>query len=192
MVDVLHTVDQGVASHIVGNTCWLFAVVRRAFGGRNQDTMIKNLYEDMMRWYKGQKNISSRLQGKLTVDRVKTSSGWPKLKAKAAATRHLAAYALNLAERFGTADDRRVVAACQLLCQFYHIISSESMFLNDDGKNKLPHVGRRLAVIYSASAEQAAIFARQDVEYVPEIALVRSHVRVARRGGWEPEVLLDL
>ena len=38
----------------------------------------------------------SRVQGKLTVERLRTDGGWPKLKAKAAATRHLVHFALEL------------------------------------------------------------------------------------------------
>ena len=36
MVDVLHTVDQGVASHIVASVIWLVAVVKTSFGGATQ------------------------------------------------------------------------------------------------------------------------------------------------------------
>ena len=97
MIDTLHTVDQGVASHIIANVMWLFAVVRGVFGGATQDERVKKLMAHMNEWYRSSQP-SSRLKGKLTVERVRTSGQWPKLKAKAAATRHLAVYALSLAQ----------------------------------------------------------------------------------------------
>ena len=107
----------------------------------------------MQNWYKSH-NVSSKWQGKLTVDRVRTSGGWHKLKAKAACTRHLAQHVLHLAQTFGTSEDRRVSAVCQLLCEFYGIVSSESMFVTASAKEKSPKIGRNLAIIYSALAEQ--------------------------------------
>ena len=44
MVDVLHTVDQGVASHIIANIMWVFAAVRGVLGGANQQDRIKKLH----------------------------------------------------------------------------------------------------------------------------------------------------
>ena len=44
MVDVLHTVDQGVASHVIANVFWLFAVKRSCFGGGTHDEKIKKLF----------------------------------------------------------------------------------------------------------------------------------------------------
>ena len=74
-----------------------------------------------------------KIQGKLSIQRIKTSNDWPKLKAKAAAVRHLAAYALELCVRYGGAtvhDDRRR-AVCQLLARFYEIIGSDERWLNE-------------------------------------------------------------
>ena len=71
----------------------------------------------------------------MTAERVRASGDWPKLKAKAAATRHLAEYALNLAQRFARVDsldaftqthDQMSLAACQLLVEFYALIRNES------------------------------------------------------------------
>ena len=36
MIDVLHTVDQGVASHIIANIFWVLVVLRGVLGGNNQ------------------------------------------------------------------------------------------------------------------------------------------------------------
>ncbi len=49
------------------------------------------------------------------MERVRTSKGWPKLKAKAAATRHVIHFCIHLMETFGDladeeGDDHRVLA----------------------------------------------------------------------------------
>ena len=70
------------------------------------------------------------MQGKLTVERLRTDGGWPKLKAKAAAIRHLAPFALELAKEHnnGSLHDRRRVALAQRLAECYVIFQSEHMF----------------------------------------------------------------
>ena len=156
MVDVLHTVDQGVASHVVANAMWAFAVVRKVFGGGTQKDQIANLYAHLNKWYSSVKE-TTKVQGKLTVERLRTQGQWPKLKAKAAATRHLASYALHLCQEFGGAseEDREMRAVYTLLVRFYNISSSESQFLGDSAKAELPKLGARLVGIYTSLAARA-------------------------------------
>ena len=122
MVDTLHCVDQGVASHIIANICWEL-VLAQAWGGSTQERNVQGLMEELQAHYKSSKE-ASRIQGKLTVERIRTQGGWPKLKAKAAATRHCAKFALDLAIRHnsGSPHDRRRVGVVQclvgLLCDF--------------------------------------------------------------------------
>ena len=155
MIDVLHAVDLGITSHIIGNVFWLIAIRRNAFGCKNNEDRIKKLNEHMVAWYKRAK-CESKVQGKLNIDRVRTSGGWPKLKAKAAATRHLAAYALFLVQVFGAEEDKHVLALCTLLCEFYQILNDEPMYLGATAKARLPVLGQQLAVIYSKLAETSA------------------------------------
>ena len=158
MVDVLHCVDQGVASHLIGNVLWHVATRLKKFGGATQGAQVANLHEHMKKWYKATK-CKSQLQGKLTVERLRASGKWPKLKAKAAATRHLAGYALSLALEFcctTSQEDRAIVGVCQLLVQFYAILDSESQFLNPTAKMELPKLGQRLVGLYSFLAGAAA------------------------------------
>ena len=116
---------------------------------------IKRLYADLQAWYK-QTKCKVRLQGALTVERVRTSGEWPKLKSKAAAARHLVSYVLKLAIEHGakTADhpwyghDQLCLGVCQLLVQFYDVVSSESMFLSAAAKRDIPILGRQLAMMY--------------------------------------------
>ena len=41
MIDILHTVDQGVSAHIIGNILWIVAVVRCFFGAGNMREKVK-------------------------------------------------------------------------------------------------------------------------------------------------------
>ena len=60
-IDVLHTVDQGVASHIVGNCL----VECSKSLGPNQKKRMHALAEKVKKWY-AENHSTSKLQGKLT------------------------------------------------------------------------------------------------------------------------------
>ena len=156
MIDVLHTVDQGVASHIIANILWIFGVLRGVLGGANQVDKVKKLHLHIGKLYKDVRE-GTRVQGKLTVERLRTQGNWPKLKAKAAATRHLATYALKLVQDFGgrSTEDRQMLAVCQLLVRFYELIDIESNFLSASARVELPQLGQRLVGIYTALATAA-------------------------------------
>ena len=79
------------------------------------------------------------------------------MKAKAAQTRHLAAYALELIQRFGKPEDREVLAVTQLLCEFYKIIENESVYMSPQAKVDMPRIGRQLCHIYAGLAQQALL-----------------------------------
>ena len=125
MIDVLHTVDLGISAHILANVFWILAIVRGVLGGATQSEKVKKLHEDLNAWYRAAK-VTTRLQGKLTIERLRTSGQWPKLKAKAAATRHMAGYALHLitAHQDGSEGDALMLAICQMLVRFYQILES--------------------------------------------------------------------
>ena len=88
----------------------------------------------------------TKMQVALTIERLRTSGAWPKLKANAAATRHLARYALQLvqADCDGSEHDKYVLAVITLLVRFYDILESSSMFLSSVVRIELPKLGRRL------------------------------------------------
>lgn len=156
MIDTLHTVELGVAAHIIGNIFWEL-ISAHAFGKPNQQENAAELEKRMHSHYKTHKT-SGKLQGKLVVERIRTSKGWPKIKAKAAAVRHLAPFAVELAKEFntGTLHDRRRVALAELLVEFYKILQSEDMFLNPDARVRLPELGYDLCMLYSNLADEAA------------------------------------
>ena len=157
MVDVLHIVDLGVAAHIIGNSC--LEIMQLGQWGSAQSEQLEALSSDIASWYKKTKSSKkSRLQGKLTIDRLRSSQSWPKLKAKAAATRHLAAYAATLCQQYddGSRHARNRRAVAELLARFYEIIGGEGMSLTTEAKRALPELGRRLCVLYNALSFEAA------------------------------------
>ena len=152
MVDVLHAVDLGVASHAIANV-FARCIRKRAWGGRTYDQNVAALGEEVKTWYKRNKG-GARIQGELTWERLKTTNGWPKLKAKAAATRHLAEFALELAKQH-CQDDPRIVAIVQLLCEFYDWLAKEGVYMGEAATSRLPQVGQNLCALYGQLAREA-------------------------------------
>lgn len=152
MIDVLHALDQGVTSHIIGNI-W-FEVMGAKFGGSLAE-QVKALQADIKAWHKAN-GRKLALEGKLTPQRVRTSGDWPKLKAKGANTRHLVPYTLALAQanNSGNDHDNRRVALCQILDRFYTILESEGRWLSEAAKGEVEPMGKLLFNIYrNLSAE---------------------------------------
>ena len=156
-VDPLHCVDQGVASHVIGNIIWIIAVVRNVFGGRTYDIRMSNCAANLKALYKTTK-AKYPLQGKLTLERVRATGDWPKLRAKAAQTRKLAVYALYLISTFGQPasldeftrnHDQLALGVAQLLVRFYEILDSESQFMRSAAADELANVGNTLGNLYS-------------------------------------------
>ena len=96
MVDILHAVDLGLAQEdIIGN---IFHEILPSLGS-NREKKLQALSGRLKRWYKDHR-ISNQTQGKLTHERIRAQDTWPELKAKVAATRHLALFAAELAREF--------------------------------------------------------------------------------------------
>ena len=150
MVDVLHTVDLGIAAHIIGNVFWVLVILRSVFGGGAMADKAKLLQQNLTKWYKSNR-VTTQLQGTLTAERIRTSGGWPKLKAKGAATRHLAGFALFLVQTYcgASEEDRCMLGVCQLLVRFYDILQSESQFMRSSAKQEIAKLGRNLALLYN-------------------------------------------
>ena len=153
MADVLHALDQGVASHLVGNAWW---ELQEVFGASTQSRRIALLEADCKRWHR-EKGLEYTLQGKLTVERVRTSAEWPKLKAKGAATRHLLDYTVHLAATHngGSRHDMNRLAACQLLQTFYKTCESEGRYLSGDARRTIAPLARRFMGVYRQLSAEA-------------------------------------
>ena len=93
MIDVLHTCDQGFASHDAGNIIQE-CIQAHAFDPGNADASMAALNKKLDGWYKANR-VTSQIKGKLSKERVKTANWWPKLKAQAAGSRHMAPFVLH-------------------------------------------------------------------------------------------------
>jgi hypothetical protein len=176
-IDVLHTVDQGVSSHVSANVFWHIAVVRNAFGGATQLERIKNLNTYLKEWYKKNQTLR-RIQGNLTTERVRTSGGWPKLKAKAAATRHCILFCIHLMETFGDFaapdnEDFKILGLCNLLQRFYHLMNMESQFWSPEAAAEIPELSMTMAALYASLASTAFAEGIKAWKMMPKLHLLQ-------------------
>ena len=89
------------------------------------------------------------------MERLRTSKVWPKLKAKAAATRHLALFAFELISELGDPThpywgdhDRLAQGVCQLLCRFYELV--QKMIATEELYNKVLRGGKQFGYVDEA------------------------------------------
>ena len=158
----------GFASHVIGNI-FHECCKQHAFGESTIDGNLEKLAEKIYLYYKDNKQITSKLQGKLTKERVKTSKGWLKLKAKAAQTRHLAPFALALAREH--LEPRRI-AICQLLCTFHAMLDEEGMFLSEEAKIRMPILGQRMCGLYAQLSSAALAQGSRGWTMTPKVHLM--------------------
>eukprot|EP00959_Pyramimonas_sp_CCMP1952_P130442 2727533-Pyramimonas_sp.AAC.1 len=93
--DAMHGMGEGFTAEVAGNVMYEF--MEAPGWGSNQKERAARLNDDLQKHYKTTKE-SVRVDGKITYERVKASGDWPLLKAKAAATRHITPYLVELAE----------------------------------------------------------------------------------------------
>ena len=155
--DIMHVADLGVSAHVLGNVFWE-VITSHAFGEMDQRGQIEALHADMKAWYSRTTRGISKLQGKLTVSRIKTTRDWPKLKAKAAACRHLMKYGVHLATRFnsGSLHDRRRLAVTKLMARFYEIVDTDARFFTAPVLEELKRIGQEFMGCYIALSIEAA------------------------------------
>ena len=149
MVNVLHCVDLGIASHIIGNIFWILSL-RHVFAPNIKES-IKVLDEKLTQWQKDNK-IVNRYKGRLTHERIRTSKDWPKLKSKGAPMHPVARFALSLAQEHLDAD---VILVIDLLVQFYSVLSANELFLSDAAKQEIQRIGSKLCRTYAKLASEA-------------------------------------
>ena len=123
--------------------------------GRNEAQQMANLNARIKAWYK-ENRVSSRLQGNLSKADLR-SNGWPKLKGKGAAVRHLAPFGAKLAAEFnsGSLHDRRRCAVVDDLVRFYEIVNDGDRVLSGEAKAELATLGQRLCGIYACLSDEA-------------------------------------
>ena len=167
-IDVLHCVDLGVAQHVIGNTLW----EALPYLGRNKRNQLDELNRRLKRWYSAHK-VESRLQGQLVEDMLKSAGGWPKLRAKGAATRNMAAFAQCLAREFasGSERDARKCAVNDALVEFYQILQQEGRFFSKHAQRRMPKIAEELCGLYSCLSAEAVHLEKRAWKLVPKFHL---------------------
>ena len=94
-IDWLRTADLGMTQVILGNSLWEALAF---LPGNTQAEKVSNLWFRIKAWYKKTKP-STQFQG-LTLEMLKLPGKGPRLRGKAAETRHLVPFALELAREF--------------------------------------------------------------------------------------------
>ena len=166
-IDVLHTADLGFSAHVAGNIFDEVCRQHKLVDGTYEQN-IAALNKELDTWYKANR-VESRIQGPLTKDRIRTGNSWPKLKAKAAATRHVIPFCLVLASKY---LDKRRVALCQQLCSFYSLMDSEAMFLGDEAKHRLPKLGRQMCGLVASLSSLALESGQKAWKMTPKVHLM--------------------
>ena len=186
MIDSVHALDLGVASNIIGNILYE-SIANRLWGGPNQDANASLLEADLRGWER-RTRAGTRLQGKLTVQRLKSESGFPKLKAKGAQVRHLAEYALTIARKFdsGSQHDRMKVAIAQLLCRVYQCMSSSSQFFPAPALTEFQTAGQKMLLILSALHTAAVESGERRWKFPPKGHLIDHMVSIQAREWGNP------
>ena len=87
------------------------------------------------------------------MERIRTSGGWPKLKAEGSSTKHVVPFALELARKFLTPSK---VLVAEMMVRFYAILDSQGMFLDQDAALELKQLGVSLCNLYSTIARNHA------------------------------------
>ena len=159
-VDPLHAIDLGFSSHIVGNVFWYLSVIRNVFAATTYAQRISKLNTRLREWYNKTK-CTSRIQGEITIERLrKSAQHWPKLKAKAAATRHVMAFVLELVLMYATPDDpdfgthdQLMIGVVQLIKRFYELLDDNSMFFSAACLAEMVDIGNMLPNLYGQLAD---------------------------------------
>ena len=169
MVDVLHTCDLGFGAHLIGNV-FNECILAKVWSTGPMADNIAGLNAALKVWYI-ENQTTSLLKGDLTMDRIRSrQNNWPKIKAKAAATRHLAPFALHLARAH--LADRRIQALCQMLCEFYQMMERQGMFLDEEAKERMPRLGQRMCGLYAQLAATSLAAGHKRWKMTPKVHLL--------------------
>ena len=149
MIDVLHCVDLGVFAHLVAKI--FCEVLSLNIWGTTQEANCLGLEAAMKAHYKKLK-ITNQFRGRLTIDRIKTSSDWPKLKGQGATVRSLGSFALCLAREY---LQERHVLLCQLMVRFYEVLDTERLYLSTAARREIAEIGQVFCRTYNILSAEA-------------------------------------
>ena len=153
--DAMHGMDEGFTAEVAGNV--LYECMESDGYGSNQANRADKMDAELKAHYKATKE-SVKIDGKLTYARVKESSEYPVLKAKAAATRHIVPFLVRLAERHNTntIHDQRRLFICKSLDRAYAIMKTSNMFLSEQARAELRELSVAMMGCYRNLSIEAA------------------------------------
>ena len=166
--DKMHGMDEGFTAEVAGNV--LYECMESPGYGNNQTERAAKMDDELKQYYKSVKE-NCRIDGKLTFNRVKESSEYPVLKAKAAATRHLVPFCVKLAERHNTNSqhDQRRLAVCKALDRAYNIMGAAGMSLEEKDKAELKELSLAMMSCYRNLALEAAVNSERKWKMKPKL-----------------------
>lgn len=147
MIDVLHVLDHGLTTNLLGNVWW---EVMQGLEGSTENGRLTACVADMKGRH-SRNNLTLSLPGKLTIAGIGAQGDWPRMKAKAATVRHLVQFALDLARRYDSESqhDSWRTACCQVVDIFYGILEREGRWLTEEAKRDIEPSGQLFDGIYS-------------------------------------------
>ena len=155
-VDVLHTIDLGITSRILGSLLVVLVLKRGVLGGSNIPEKLQMLQARLKAWY-SRAQVTSKYRGKFTRDRLYDAAGFPQLSGKAAALRHMSRFVLELMSSFcdGSDHDKLMLSMIQLLVRFYEILDTNSMYFSREVIEEVAFIGDSVAKMYGILANTA-------------------------------------
>ena len=151
MIDVLHTLDLGFSQDVLGNIFWEW-MHSTSCTATNKAQRVAALWLEIQKYYKECKP-PTRIN-RLTEDMVKRSGKSRKFKGKLAETRHLVAFALELAmemnKSYGTTHSKTVKAMMANLYNFYILMGSDAYDPQQAGD-----FARQCCILYTSLREEA-------------------------------------
>ena len=166
--DAMHGMDEGFTSEVAGNV--LFECMESPGYGSNQADRAAKMDTELKAYYKAVKE-TVKIDGRLTFTRVKESSEYPVLKAKAAATRHIVPFLVILAERHNThsVHDQRRLAVCKCLDRAYKIMEAAGTFLEERDKAELKELSMVMMSCYRNLSLEAAANSERKWKMKPKL-----------------------
>ena len=113
------------------------------------------------------------MEGRLTLDRMRTMSSWPKLKAKAAAVRNRVPFAAEFAAQYnsGSVHDKRRLALANDLHEFYTLLGKEGRFFSASALASVQRLGNSVPILYAHLAAEAFHSGTKAWKLVPKFHL---------------------
>ena len=126
-IDWLHVADLGVTQDFLGNLLYHLVATNRYLKGTSQEERVKEIFLKMQQYY-AQTEVPARLDNLTLLMLRKNSTSSPKLRSKAAESRGLVLFGLQIAQELlpNASFDKTVKAAAQELVHCYDCLRRET------------------------------------------------------------------